>query len=65
MNLFGDILTLILQAGETVAPIFIHSPKGIMVLNASEELAATLANIAQTVATQKQTKSVNEPVSKG
>lgn len=52
MNTFEKILLDILKGGEIAAPIFIHSPGGIALLNASEEgLAALLAHFGKKMMT--------------
>lgn len=43
MTPFEQMLLAILGAAEQVAPIFIHSQKGTVILNASEELVNAVA----------------------
>lgn len=48
MSIFEQILVDVLVAGRIIAPIFIHSPKGVAILNASEDgVAAILQAHAQ------------------
>ena len=52
INTFEKILLDVLKGGEIAAPIFIHSPGGIAILNASEEgLAALLGQFGKKMMT--------------
>jgi hypothetical protein len=42
MNAFENIAIGLLQAGEVEAPLFITSPQGTLILNASEVLLASI-----------------------
>lgn len=42
MNAFEKVLLGILATATTAAPIFVHSPQGLVVLNASEQLLANI-----------------------
>lgn len=48
MNAFEKIMLGLLASASTIAPIFIHSSQGFLILNASETvLANILAQLAQ------------------
>ena len=42
MNAFENIVIGLLQAAEIEAPLFVKSPKGMLILNASEILLASI-----------------------
>ena len=42
MNTFENILVGLLQGTEATVPIFVHSPQGILILNASETILASI-----------------------
>ena len=42
MNTFENILAGLLQGTEATVPIFVHSPEGILILNASETILASI-----------------------
>ena len=42
MNAFEKIMLALLATAATEAPIFVHSAKGVLIMNASEELLGNL-----------------------
>ncbi|MGH7239548.1 MAG: hypothetical protein ACREHG_05725, partial [Candidatus Saccharimonadales bacterium] len=44
-EMFAKILESILVAGEVLGPVLIHSKEGVAVLNASEEIVATITKL--------------------
>lgn len=45
MSLFEKILQSMLLAGEIAVPLFVHSPHGLLIANASEEFVASLPQV--------------------
>jgi len=56
LSLFEKIVRDLIEAGEMVVPIFIHSPRGVAILNASEEGMSAIIGAHQIQQIQQQKK---------